>query len=68
MINITGNELKHMSGPPIGLVGEAIKIYLLAGGKFYFKVTGAGKGYLTGHDDEGQDLHIEFTDIRLIVG
>jgi hypothetical protein len=60
------NEVKVVFEPN-KLLGKAFKVYLLAGGKFNFKCTGAGKDYITGHDDEGLDIHLSITDIDFIL-
>lgn len=48
------------------LLGKAIKIHLKDGGDFHFKVTGAGKSYLVGYDEERMELHINISDIEYV--
>ncbi len=53
---------------PQNLLGRSVRVYMKEGGSFYFKVTGAGEGYVTGFDDEGVNLRIEMEDIEVVLG
>ncbi|QFR56251.1 hypothetical protein PPK15_gp38 [Bacillus phage 000TH010] len=56
----------------IGLVGANVVLFLkskpelVLGIDFY--ITGAGDDYISGHDDEGKNLHVEVSDIEKILG
>jgi hypothetical protein len=50
------------------LLGHGVTIHLKAGGIFYFKITGAGDDYISGYDDEYNELVIKKEDIYSISG
>jgi hypothetical protein len=61
----------------IGLLGKSVQIHLKDGGAFYLKVTGYKwadslklsdtKLYLTGMDEEGEEITVCLDDIEFIV-
>jgi hypothetical protein len=62
---------------PYDLLGKEIRIYLKDGGEFYFKVQEShieglndefAESAISGFDDEGQYLKIDFEDIEFILG
>jgi hypothetical protein len=59
---IKGNDIN-----PIGFLGNSVKVHLKLGGAFYLKVTGAGKDYLSGYDQEGTNILVQTNDIDFII-
>jgi hypothetical protein len=51
----------------IKLLGRTVWIELKAGGEFWFKVTGAGREYISGFDIEGMDIAININDINRVI-
>jgi hypothetical protein len=49
------------------LLGKSVKVFLKAGGCFWFKITGSGPNYIKGYDDTGLDLLIYLNDIEKIL-
>jgi hypothetical protein len=63
-----GNLTNFREVAPINLLGESVRLFLKAGGRFYFKVVEAGPEYITGFDDEGLNLTIAVEDIDYVLG
>lgn len=53
---------------PKYLLGKSLKIYLKMGGVFFFYCNEAGNDWISGSDDEGQNLRISMDDIEIITG
>jgi hypothetical protein len=52
----------------VGLMGKSLMVYLKNGKSFYLKVTAGGPGHISGQDQEGMNLVVNFTDIDCVVG
>ena len=49
------------------VLGKSIKVYLKTGASFYLKVTSGGNDWISGYDEESNDIHVLLNDIDFIV-
>jgi hypothetical protein len=59
---IKGNDIN-----PMGFLGDYVNVHLKLGGSFSLKVTEANKEYLSGYDQEGNDILVQTSDIDFII-